>query len=175
MRWEAANEAKANGSPSFGPYGELRGKDGAWDDVNEPSMWLYAGLYTVQLMHNSFSADTRFLIACDVMSSADSPGSAATLPCDSGSVAARCGASAVVFSKQAGPRATGSVTVPSGVTLIVLANLPPGEVRTLVAQGGLTIITPERRASAGNTSPGTANAYGRLVVGVNGAGTLTIS
>ena len=58
-------------SPSFGPYGELYGKDGAWNDVNSPDRWMFAGLYTVQVMHTAFDPDTRFLIACDVMSSGE--------------------------------------------------------------------------------------------------------
>jgi hypothetical protein len=162
-------------SPSFGPYGELRGKDGAWDDVNDPTQWMYAGLYTVQVMHTAFSGDTRFLFACDVMQSNDRPDVATALSCDANSVAARCGASAVVFAKESGGHSAGNVTIPAGVTLVVLANLPADRARTLVGSGGLTITTAGRTASGGNTSAGVANNYGRLVVGVSGSGTLAFS
>jgi hypothetical protein len=129
----------------------------------------------VQVMHTAFNPDTRFLIACDVMSSGDTPDPALALTCDAGSVAARCGASAVVFSKDAGGHSAGNVTIPSGVTLVVLANLPPAQARSVVGGGGLTITTSNRTASGGLTSPGVANNNGRLVVGVSGSGTLSFS
>ena len=55
----------------------------------------------------------------------------------------------------------------------VLANLRPGQSTNLSATGGLTITTNERTASAGDTSSGIANSFGRLVVGVTGSGTLS--
>jgi hypothetical protein len=174
MHWEPTINRNVDGAPSFGPYGELMGKDGAWNDVNGPDKWMYAGLYTVQVMHTTFNADTRFLFACDVMSSGDAPDSAAALICDANSVAARCGASAVVFAKDARGHRSGTVTIPSGVTVVVLANLPRGEVRNL-SGSGLRITTTNRTASAGDTSARVPNAHGRLVVGVSGAGTLVFS
>jgi hypothetical protein len=136
---------------------------------------MYAGLYTVQVMHTAFNPDTRFLVVCDVMSSTDSPDTAAGLACDANSVAARCGASAVVFSKDAGGHRAGYVTIPAGVALVVLANLPAAEPRTLTTSGGLTITTTNRRSSGGNTSVGVPNSHGRLVIAVSGAGTLEFS
>jgi hypothetical protein len=162
-------------SPSFGPWGELYGKDGAWSDVNSPDEWMFAGLYTVQVMATQFNPDTRFLMACDVMNSTDTPSPAQSLPCDPGSAAARCGASAVVFSKSPSGHSAGSVTIPAGVTLVVLANLPAGEARTINASGGLAITTPNRIASAGSADTEGPNEYGRLVLGVSGSGTLTFN
>jgi hypothetical protein len=175
MFWEPRIGKDIDQCPAFGPYGELRGKDGAWNDVNDPSKWMFAGLYTVQVMHSAFNPDTRFLLACDVMSASDNPDPVAALSCDANSVAARCGASAVIFAKGANGHRAGSVSIPNGVTVVVLANLPPGQPRGLTASGGLTISTDNRTTSAGDTSPGTPNSCGRLVIGVSGSGTLMFS
>ena len=175
MVFDPPVKGKVNGSPSFGPYGELRGKDGAWDDVNDPARWMFAGLYTVQVMPATFNPDTRFLMACDVMNSGEAPDVASTLTCDGGSVAARCGASVVVFAKSAGGHSAGSVTIPDGVNLVLLANLPAGAARTLSGSGGLRITSASRTPPAGLANPGSPNVLGCLVLAVSGSGTLTFS
>jgi hypothetical protein len=173
MYWDPPiDNKKIDGCPAFGPYGELDGKDGAWNDVNNPASWMFAGLYTVQVMHTAINPDTRFLMACDVMSSGAAPDRAEAVSCDAGSVAARCGGTVVVFSKDASGHRSGSVAIPSGVALVVLANLTPGQRTDLSASGGLTITTGGGVASAGNTAPGVPNRNGRVVVGVSGSGTL---
>jgi hypothetical protein len=162
-------------APSFGPFGELYGKDGAWNDVNDPARWMFAGLFTVQVFSTTFAPDTRFLMACDVMESGAVPSPAALLPSDEGTVAARCGASVAVFSKNASGHRSGTVTIPDGVALVILANLQPGQRYSISAGGGLSLTTPGRTSSAGNTSTGVPNALGRLLVSVSGAGTMSFS
>ena len=175
MYFDPKLNANIDRSPAFGPYGELRGKDGAWNDVNDPQRWMFAGLYTVQVMHAQFNPDTRFLMACDVMSSSAAPDPATTLAADGGSVAARCGATAVVFARDAAGHRSGNVTIPAGVSLVVLANLAPGQRCSVSGSGGLRVTSATAVASAGATSPGTPNQFGRVVVGVSGSGTLTFS
>ena len=48
----------------------------------------------------------------------------------------------MVFAREAGGHSSGNVAIPNGVTLVVLANLPPGQTRTLAAAGGLAVTTP---------------------------------
>ena len=166
---------QATGAPAIGPWNGWADLDGEWNKVASTELRAYSGLYTVEVIPANVTADTRFLIACDVMAANANPDAATVLPCDAGSAAARCGASAVVFARAAGGHRSGQVTIPNGVSLVVLANLPPGQTRTLAAADGLTITTAERAASAGETTEGGSNSYGRLVVGVSGSGTLTFS
>src|SRR5688572_19404919 len=161
----SAKEPQANGAPGINPWNGWIGLDGEWNKFDDMEVRAYTGLYSVAVIPTSVSLDTRFLIACDVMAANDQPGTSESLSCDPQSVAARCGASAVVFSNNEGGRSAGSVLIPASVKLVVLANLPPTQNRTLVAGGGLTITTTNRMAS--NT--------GVLVVTVNGAGTLQFS
>lgn len=149
------------GAPFFGPYGEPI-KANEWEKLKGLDKRAYAGLYTVSIIPVPVTADTRFLIACDVMAATETPDVAAELGSDTGSVAASCGASAVVFSKEAMARSKGSVTLPSDVSLVVLLNLPPGQERVLAATKGLGITTRQKVAS--NT--------GVLTVGVSGGGVL---
>lgn len=156
----------ADGGPMFTPWGGWFGRDGEWDTYSSASTRAYNGLWTVEVYPTTVSsADQRFLMACEVMAATDTPGAAAELTCDADSVAARCGASAVVFSKETGTHTAGSVEVPSGVALVLLVNLPANATRTLTPGTGLSVTTSERAASSS----------GALVVGVSGAGTLTFA
>lgn len=167
-------DPKATGDPNFDPWNAWHPRE-TWVGLSSLDARAYVGLYTVSISPTPVTPDTRFLVACEVMAAGATPGTATELQCDPQSVAARCGASAVVFSKEGEPQSSGSVNIPGGVSLVVLANLPPGQVRNLSAGGGLTITTPNRTASSGNTTPETPNSHGRLVVGVSGAGTLSFS
>jgi hypothetical protein len=152
----------AEGAPYYNHYGGWMGLDGEWFKTKALNVRAYAGLYTVAISPNPVTLDTRFLMAADVMDAGDAPDPATNLTCDAQSVAARCGASAVVFSKEAGTHSAGNVTVPNGVKLVVLVNLPAGQTRSLVPGGGLTITASSR----------TASSTGVLVVAVNGSGVL---
>lgn len=157
----------ADGGPLFSPWHGWAGRDGEWDTYDTPSLRAYNGLYSVEVYPATVSGvDQRFLMACEVMDATDTPAAAAELTCDAGSVAARCGPSAVVFSTETGTRASGNVAVPAGVVTVVLVNLPASAQRSLVASGGLSLTT---------TSTPTASSGGVVVVGVSGAGTLTFS
>jgi hypothetical protein len=152
----------AEGQPGFNEFGGWMGLDGEWFKVKELRFRAYAGLYTVAISPAVVNLDTRFLIAADVMAASGAPDPSVELTCDADSVAARCGASAVVFAKEAGAHTAGNVTIPDGVSLVVLVNLPPGQARSLVASGGLEITTANR----------TTSNSGVLTVGVRGSGNL---
>lgn len=153
-----------DGGPLFSPWGGWAGRDGEWDKHSDLSLRAYSGLYTVEVYPATVSnLNQEFLIACDVLDASDTPGTAAALVTDATSVGARCGASAVVFSKAVGTRAVGNVTVPSGVVKVVLVNLPANTTMSLTAGAGLSITTPERASGQS----------GVLVVGVSGAGSLS--
>ena len=109
------------------------------------------------------------------MAAKDTPDRAESLTSDAASVAARCGATAVVFSKDPKGHSTGNVVVPAGVSLLIFVNLPPGQARNLSTTEGLAITTENRTATGGNSTEGAPNAYGRLVLKVTGAGTLNFS
>lgn len=116
----------ADGGPLFTPWGGWTGVDGEWNKWNNTGYRAYAGLYTVEVYPTTVSStDQRFLMACEVMAATDDPGTAAELTCDSASVAAQCGATVVVFAKD-GPRNSGFVDIPDGVTLVVVVNRPNG-------------------------------------------------
>jgi hypothetical protein len=163
-----------NGHPFFSPWRGWSGKD-EWAALSGPEDRAYVGLYTVTVSPALIVPDTRFLMACEVMSTQDAPSPAQTLTSDSGTVAARCGASAVVFSKSGTVHSAGTVEIPAGVSLVIFANVPPGQARTLSAGGGLIINSSNRVATAGESTPGVSNDKGRLVIGVSGSGTLTFS
>jgi hypothetical protein len=158
-------EPLAEGQPGYNEFGAWMGLDGEWHRARGLDKRAYAGLFTVSISPATVTPDTRFLMACDVMPSDAAPDVAATLNADSGSVAARCGASAVVFARDATARSAGSVTIPAGVNLVVLVNLPSDQTRTVSAGGGLSITTSGRRASSS----------GVLTLGVNGSGELRFS
>jgi hypothetical protein len=154
------------GSPFFNQYGTYTGSDTSeWQKRNTTPLRAYVGLYTVEVFPTTFSADQRFLVVTDVMAANDAPQPASELTCDGNSVAARCGATAVVFAKEAGERAAGNVTIPNGVTLVVVVNLPRKANRTVTAGSGLTLTTADRLASDA----------GVLTIGVRGGGTLQFS
>jgi hypothetical protein len=104
--------------------------------ANSPAMRAYVGHSTITIAPASVTQDTRFLIACEDMSVGDNPAPAAEVPCDPSSVAARCGASVVVFGKD-GDRASGYVDVPGGVSLVLVVNLSGQPPKTIaVSQAG---------------------------------------
>lgn len=158
------NTARDNG-PNFDQFGALRGIDGQWYTSNSPDRYQFVGTHRVQLWHGTFSADTRFLVTAEVMETGQSTSTAAELTCDAGSVAARNGATAVVFSAASGTHSSGNVTIPSGVTYVVLVNLPASTTMSLGVSGTLAVLSAERDTSSS----------GVLTVSVSGAGTLTFS
>jgi hypothetical protein len=152
--------------PAFTPEGALMGYDGQWRSYNNTTFHAQVGLYTVQVYHNTFNANTRFLIGVDVMGDGGTASSCTELTCDGASVAARVGAFAACFKEATGTRTSGTVTIPSGVTLVALCNLAPSAARTLSAGAGLTI--------ASSTTP-TSSDSGVVKVTVSGNGVLTWS
>jgi hypothetical protein len=155
----------AEGQPGYNEFGGWMGLDGEWFKVADLRFRAYAGLYTVAISPATVTLETRFLMATDVMGASDTPDQAEELGCDSDSVAARCGASAVVFARESSAHSAGSVTIPDGVSLVVLVNLPAGQARSLVASGALAITTGNR----------TTSNSGVLTVGVRGSGNLQFS
>jgi len=152
------------GAPFFTQHGTPINSSGSdWRRVSGVDKRAYCGLYVVEIFHAMFTPDTRFLVVTDVLPPNETPNLGEELPCDAESVAARCGASVVVFAKEATGRSSGSVTLPSGVTLVVLANLAPGQTVALAPAAGVSVTTPERIASDG----------GVLTVGVGGSGLLS--
>lgn len=148
----------------------------------------YVGLYHVAVSPTNVAAwqnaGGHFLMATEVMHVNDTPNTPAELTCDAGSVGCHLGPSAVIFSKSASGHTSGSTTIPSGVTLLTLCNLTPGQTVTLTPGTGLSITTSGPYvASSGNSVPenalhgvaAVANTFGRLVVEVSGAGTLAWS
>lgn len=113
-------KASHNGYPFFSPWRGWQGKD-EWNGLSGIENRAYVGLYTVDVSPTVVSKDTRFLMACEVMAVTDSPASAQAVPCDPLSVAARCGATVVVFAKD-DVRSSGWVDVPEGVNLVVVVN-----------------------------------------------------
>jgi hypothetical protein len=160
---QSLNDELAHGAPYYNQYGAWMGLDGEWFKVKGLNVRAYAGLYTVAISPSPVTLDTKFVIAADVLAANDTPDTAANLPCDANSVAARCGATAVVFSKESGGHSAGSVTIPDGVSLVILANLPPGQPRALTGDG-LTITTNR-----------TASSTGVLAIDVSGSGVLRFS
>jgi hypothetical protein len=162
-----------DGCPMFGPWGGWQGDgsqttdpEGAWQELSDTAQRPYVGLYTVRFRPAVVnSVNQRFLMTCDVMNASDTPDAAAKLTSDAASVAARVGATAVVFSAENGGRSSGNVAIPTGIKLVILSNLPPDANRTLTGSGGLTVTSPERRASQS----------GVLVVEVSGSGQLQFS
>ena len=118
----SASSPKANGDPHIGMWNEWHGSSD-YASANNSTMRAYVGYSTVTISPTPVTADTRFLIACEDMKVGEAPGPATEVPCDSSSVAARCGASVVVFGKD-GERPNGWVEVPAGVSLLVVVNLP---------------------------------------------------
>lgn len=151
--------------PAFDQFGALRGLDGQWHTSNTTERHQFVGLYGVHIWHDTFSANTRFLVAAEAMPTGQTPATPVELTCDAGSVAARGGATAVVFSAASGTHSSGNVTITSGVTFVVLANLPASTEMTLGAGGTLVISSSER----------TSSSSGVLVVELTGAGVLTFS
>ena len=162
---QSLDEPLAEGQPGYNEYGGWMGLDGERYKVKGLDKRAYAGLFTVAISPTTVTRDTRFLMATDVMAASATPDAATGSNSDPGSEAARCGASAVVFAKETGGHSSGNVSIPAGVTLVVLVNLPPDQTRTLVSEGGLIIATPTRTAS--NT--------GVLTVRVSGSGVLQFS
>lgn len=149
------------GNPFFNQYGGVQNDGREWTGVSGLEQRAYCGLYRVEIIPAAFTPDTRFLIVADMMDAPDAPSVAEQVRCDVASVAARCGATVVVFARD-GSRNSGSVTVPAGVTLVVLVNLSGSRQRTLTGGTGLTITTANR----------TASESGVLTVGVSGSGEL---
>ncbi len=118
----SASSPKANGDPHIGMWNEWHGSSD-YASANNSTMRAYVGYSTVTISPTPVTADTRFLIACEDMRVGEAPGPATEVPCDPSSVAARCGASVVVFGKD-GERPNGWVEVPAGVSLLVVVNLP---------------------------------------------------
>jgi hypothetical protein len=131
------NPKQHNGYPYFSPWRGWVGKD-EWEAFRTLDERAYIGLYTVTVAPSVVTQDVRFLMACEVMAAAETPAQATPLSCDPASVAARCGASVVVFGKD-GERASGYVDVPAGVSTVVIVNLPGNAVRTVPA-----VLSPAR-------------------------------
>lgn len=130
-----SNGSQADGDPHIGMWNEWHGSSD-YASANSPAMRAYVGHSTVTIAPASVTPDTRFLIACEDMSVGDNPGPAAEVPCDPSSVAARCGASVVVFGRD-GERASGYVDVPGGVSLVLVVNLSGQPPKTIpVSQPG---------------------------------------
>lgn len=158
----ASGAGSYDNQPALGEFDGWHGVDGVWDD--NLGRRAYAGTFTVVVSPVTVTLDTRFLVVADGMAASDTPDTAAELTCDANSVAARCGATAVVFSKETGTRSTGSVTIPSGVTFVVIVNLPASQVTTLGVTGTLFVTS---------SNPVTASSTGVAKVTVTGAGDLT--
>lgn len=160
--WDPSLGADYDHAPHFDPFGVLRDYDGEWFKRSATLWHQQVGLYGVQVWHETFAADTRFLFGVDVMPSGATPATTTELTCDGGSVACRVGASAVRFKESNGTSSTGTVTIPAGVVLVVLNNLPVSTEMELGVTSTLEVTSSER-----TTSP-----EGVLVVEVTGAGVL---
>lgn len=169
--------SQMNGTPGINPFGGWQGKT-EYAGEKGTDKRAYVGLGSVSVQPTNAVTSTRFLVTLELMDSVDSPYTPAQVTCDANSVAVRVSPGAiVVFKKENGTHTSGNVDVPAGVTLVVLASLPPGVTRTLTPTT-LTITSPERTASAGDVDPGNAvaNDEGSLEVVVNGvAGNLAWS
>lgn len=144
-----------DGTPGMTPLGGWQPKED-WAGESSMEARAYTGTSAGWIAPISWGTDVEFLMVCDLMDSTDTPETAEALTCDAGSKAARCGARAVVFSVSASGHTSGSVTLPTAITLVVLVNLTPNAEYTLTPDASVTIDTAERTAS--NT--------GVLVVGV---------
>ena len=151
-----------SGNPFFNQYGGPVSEGSDWTKNSDTERRAYSGVFRVEIIPASFTPDTRFLVVADVMATSDAPGAAQELTASAGSVAARCGATAVVFARDSTGHSSGSVTLPAGVSLVVLVNLPAGADRALTTEGGLSVTTANRAASNS----------GVLTVGVSGSGVL---
>lgn len=129
----ARKHSGVDGDPHFDLWGKWWGEQ--YSKYSGLDQRAHVGDSTVYVMPTTPQADTRFLIACEDMAVGDTPSVASELPCDPLSVAARCGASVVVFGKD-GVRASGWVDVPAGVTLVTVVNLPSGVKEFPVTQAG---------------------------------------
>lgn len=177
------NFISANGLPFFGPWRGWSPKT-EWAGESTATRRAYTGTCTITLNPTDTSTWTnssdpgKFLVACEVMTTSDTPATAAKLTTDSESVGAYCGETAVIFKRTSGTHTSGSATIPAGVVLLVFSNFPPGALRTLTPGGSLTIESEGRTASAGNSVPANtthnvtaiANIHGRLVVELGGQG-----
>jgi hypothetical protein len=166
---------RGNGYPYFSPWrGWKVGDAEDWASIaDEPDQIGYSGTDTVFVTPTSTAAphdwvndQGYFFIAMDGMDYSDTPATAELLTSDASSYAGRCGASAVSFCRaNATTRSSGNITIPSGVTFVVLANLPVSAARTVSGSGTLQILSSNR----------TATDTGVLTLDISGAGTLTFS
>lgn len=159
-----------NGAPWFSNTGAWIFGEGGWATSsfrnNLLSRRAYVGPWTIDVAPVTAALDHRYLYVTDVMAGTETIDESvyAELSCDSNSVAARCGARAVVFAKETTGHSSGNVVVPSGVTFVVIVNLPAGQSRTLTPGAGLSVSA---HSSVSQTGVMTAT--------VSGAGTLSFS
>lgn len=125
--------ASRDGAPTVNPWGAWVGSSDqatGWPDDKQA----YVGMASVAISPTDIeawnTAGGHFLIACEAMAVGDTPSTPTTLIADATSIGAQCGPSAVLFGKD-GERASGSVTIPSGVVRLVITNLPPSTAITL--------------------------------------------
>jgi hypothetical protein len=172
-RYSGGSPAVSNdGCPQFGEWhGWAACDDNDWGTFSDTGQRSYVGMYNCQIVPNTIVNDTRYLIATEIMAGADTPAAAAKLTSDAGSVVARCGNTAVVFSVSSSGHTSGNAVIPSDVTLVVFVNFPPNAARTITANSGLT-ITSQSGSPAGTSSN---TGYGVVEVVVSGAGNIVWS
>jgi hypothetical protein len=153
------------GNPFFNQYGGPINEGSEWTKNSDTERRAYSGMFRVEIIPAAFTPDTRFLVVADVMTANDAPSPAEELTTSAASVAARCGATAVVFARDNNGHSSGSVTLPAGVSLVVLVNLPAGAQRNVTTAAGLSVTTANRVASNS----------GVLTLGVSGSGVLNFA
>lgn len=162
----STSNALANGQPFYQPTGANVGVDDRWNQISGLDVRAYTGLFTCSFKSMGGGLTHHFLVAAEDMPYGEAATVPTTLTTDAGSKGVRCGPSAAVFGLTDTPRTSASVTVPVGITRIVIANLIPNAIYTVTAGGSHAITSPGRTVSTGGHLPLTLDGAG---------GTLTFS